>query len=80
MNTTTNPSGRDRRMARTPSESGLYWDERGRLACALHTPYELSDTWIFDRWQPMSHDDVIDFADVAGQPARCETCGREATR
>jgi hypothetical protein len=78
----TNPSTprRDRRMATTPSPTGLYWSERGAIGCALHTPYERSDTWLWERWMPMTPDDTIDLADMTGQPARCETCGREPTR
>ena len=66
-----------RAKARTSTPTGLYWSERGHLACAAHTPYEGSDTWIWERWEPLPAEAAVGFAD-AGYTARCETCGREA--
>ncbi len=31
----------------------LYWSERGRIACAEHAPVRGSDTWRWERWQPV---------------------------
>ena len=63
----------DRRMTTTPSPTGLYWSERGAISCALHTPYEGTDTWIWERWEPLP---VAAIAE-ADYPLRCETCGKE---
>ncbi len=63
----------NRTMAATPSPTGLYWSERGEIACALHTPYEGTDTWNWERWAPLP---VAAIA-VADHPLRCETCGKE---
>ena len=68
-------------MARTPSPTGLYWSERGAIGCAAHTPFEGSDTWNWERWEPVPVE-AIDIAKTeAGlRTPRCETCGRAATR
>ncbi len=63
-------------MAATPSPTGLYWSERGEIACAKHTPYEGSDTWIWERWAPLPVAAIAE-ADYA---LRCETCGKEPRR
>ncbi len=66
----------NRTMAATPSPTGLYWSERGEIACALHTPFEGTDTWIWERWAPLP---VAAIAE-ADYPLRCETCGKEPRR
>lgn len=70
-----------RAMARTPSPTGLYWSERGAIGCAAHTPYPGSDTWNWERWEPVPVE-AIDLAKAeAGlRVPRCEVCGKEATR
>ncbi len=67
-----------REMATTPSPTGLYWSERGHVACAAHTPFEGSDTWLWERWAPVPEEAVT--AAHGGPVLRCETCGVEATR
>jgi len=64
-------------MARTPSSTGLYWNERGAIACAAHTPYESSDTWIWEHWEPLPTE-VLPEAARIGTTLRCETCRRVA--
>ena len=61
-----------RHMTKTPTPTGLYWNERGHLGCAAHTPYENTDTWIWERWEPIPPEAI-------GCSPRCEACGREAT-
>ena len=56
----------------------LFWIERGHVACAAHTPFEGSDTWLWERWEPVPPDAATA---AHGAPVlRCETCGAEATR
>lgn len=62
-------------MARTASPTGLFWSERGAIACAAHTPFEDSDTWRWERWEPLPREAVA----LAETTLRCETCGKEAT-
>ena len=73
-----NTSNPTRRMATMPSLTGLFWSERGRLACAAHTPFEGSDTWLWERWAPVPEEAVK--ATHGGPVLRCETCCVEATR
>ena len=74
----TTPLTPRRDHARTPSPTGLYWSERGVVACARHAPYERSDTWNWERWEPLSREDAAAFAEAGCRPARCETCGLQA--
>jgi hypothetical protein len=60
-------------MARTPSATGLYWSERGHIGCAHHTPYEGSDSWIWERWEAVPVAAIAE-AKRLGQHLRCETC------
>ena len=62
----------NRTMAATPSPTGLYWSERGEIACAKHTPYEGTDTWNWERWAPLPVEAIAE----ADYPLRCETCGK----
>ena len=64
-------------MARMPSRTGLYWNERGHIGCARHVPYKGSDTWNWERWEPVPAD-VLHHE--LGRELRCETCGLEITR
>jgi hypothetical protein len=59
----------------TPSPTGLYWSERGHVGCARHTPFEGTDTWIWERWEPVP-------VEVLGleRQLSCETCGVEPVR
>jgi hypothetical protein len=62
-------------MARTPSPTGLYWSERGAIGCAAHTPFQGSDTWVWERWEPVP----VEAIDIAKTEAglrvpRCEIC------
>ena len=65
-----NPAGKMKR----PKATGLFCSEKGAIACAEHTPLRGSDTWRFDRWRPMTTDDVQAFERELGQKIACETC------
>ena len=70
-----------RTMAQTPSPTGLYWSERGAVNCADHTPLEHSDTWIWEKWEPVPVEAIDEARRTPGcSVPRCETCGKEATR
>ena len=65
------------RMAKTmttrPTPTGLHWNERGAVACAAHTPYDGTDTWIWERWEPVPTEALAD--PRSATLLRCETCG-----
>ncbi len=68
-----NTSKPTHRMATTPSPTGLFWSERGHVACAAHTPLEGSDTWLWERCEAVPEEAVT--AADGGHVLRCETCG-----
>jgi hypothetical protein len=55
-------------------EAALYSSEKGSIACKDHAPIKGSDTWRFDRWKPMTADDVEAFERELGHKIACETC------
>ena len=55
----------------------LFWSERGRITCAQHAPYRGSDTWNWERWQPVPAD-VLELPE--GDALRCESRGQKARR
>ena len=59
----------------------MVWSERGAVNCADHTPYEGSDTWNWEKWEPVPVEAVEEQRrDPRYAALRCETCGKEATR
>jgi hypothetical protein len=66
--------GRRAAKKKMPRATGLFSSEKGSIACAEHTPIRGSDTWRFDRWRPMTADDVQAFERELGQKIACETC------
>ncbi len=64
----------ERTMTTLPSPTGLYWNERGAVACAGHTPFQGSDTWAWERWAPLPLEAVGGFRDL-GVESKCEICG-----
>ena len=66
--------GRRAAKKKGPKPTGLFSSEKGSIACAEHTPLRGSDTWRFDRWRPMTADDVQAFERELGQKIACETC------
>ncbi len=65
-----------RHMTKTRTPTGLSWSERGPICCAAHTPDEGTDTWSWERWEPLPSAAV----EAADHVLRCETCGTEAHR
>lgn len=63
------------RRKREPS--GLFWDRRGRVCCAKHTPYRGSDTWRFDGWRSIPKSQAV-WED--GKPMTCESCDWQKRR
>ena len=61
----------EKTTARTSSPTGLYWSERGAIACAKHTPYRGSDTWNWERWGPVP---VAVLGHPLGRELQCEIC------
>jgi hypothetical protein len=61
--------------------AGLFWSERGAVACAAHAPYRGSDTWRWERWRritPKVLAEIVRQGGIAGRSPRCEVCGKEA--
>ena len=61
------------RTITTPT--ALFWSERGRITCAKHAPYRDSETWNWERWQPIPAE-VLELPE--GANLRCESCGQKA--
>ena len=65
-------------VARRARERGdtsiLFWSERGEVCCAQHAPYPGTDTWIWERWRPMTDGEQQEWVRTLGQPPRCEIC------
>jgi len=54
----------------------LYWSERGQIGCALpgHAPYRGTDTWVWERWRPITPREAAEFERDVGRPPACEVC------
>ena len=66
----------------TTKKKRLLWNERGQIGCELpgHAPYRGSDTWICERWRPISLNERIEFEAELGHAANCESCAASARR
>jgi hypothetical protein len=61
-------------------EHQVFWSERGEIVCACcHLPYPGSDTWIWDRWEEITPEMVIE-AESLGHDLSCEGCGKRPSR
>lgn len=60
----------------------LLWNERGQIGCTLpgHAPHEGTDTWVWERWRPMTLNERVDFAADLGHAPECEVCAARARR
>ncbi len=60
----------------TTKTTKLLWNERGQIGCDLpgHAPHRGSDTWIWERWRPITLNERIDFEAELGHAAECESC------
>ena len=57
-------------MERTKtSTSVLFWNDRGHVACAAHAPLRLSDTWRWERWQPVPDEVRAEVACLSCEPS-----------
>ena len=54
--------------------TGLYTDQRGRITCREHAPYEGTDTWVLDQWKPLTKAEAARFETEIGRVPACETC------
>ena len=52
----------------------LYWSERGCVACATHTPFRGTDTWVWERWKRITPAEAEAFRREVGRAPECETC------
>jgi len=46
----------------------LWWNQQGRTGCADHIPSKLSDTWMWEKWEPVPMCNET-------QDLCCEVCG-----
>lgn len=67
-----------RGAATVKSPPALYWNESGQVNCAVHAPYQGSDTWVSERWQRVPS---VVFG-TGGRPRfrGCEVCRAAAGR
>lgn len=56
------------------SDTTLYWNEQGAIACEKHTPYRGSDTWTWGRWQEITAIEAAAFFREIGKLPACEQC------
>ncbi len=58
----------------------VFWNERGSIVCACcHILYPGSDTWIWERWEKISPEDMAKINSQVGRMA-CEGCSKEPSR
>jgi hypothetical protein len=59
----------------TTKTTKLLWNERGQIGCALtgHAPHRGHDTWIWERWRPITLNEHVDFAAEVGHAPECES-------
>ena len=58
----------------------VFWSERGEIVCACcYIPYPGSDTWIWERWEEITPEMVIE-AETLGHELACEGCGKRPSR
>ncbi len=55
----------------------LFWSQQGETSCSKHTPDRGSDAWVFDRWEKIPMDEMIElekYFKERGITIGCETC------
>lgn len=61
-------------------EHQVFWNEQGSIVCACcHIPYPGSDTWVWERWEEITPEMVIEI-DRHGGSVACEGCGKVPSR
>lgn len=58
----------------------LYIDNGGQIECLEFAPCSGTDTWVWDRWKPMTKREATEFQRDIGRPPACETCRAIARR
>jgi len=64
----------------TTRPAALLWSRQGRVCCAQHAPYPMSDTWRHEGWRRMRDDEIASMSHEIGRPLDCETCHGIAQR
>lgn len=59
---------------RSADRATLFWSEKGEVCCALHSPFPGSDSWIWERWLPMTEEERREWTRLLGHPPKCEVC------
>jgi len=62
-------------FTRPISPTGLFWSERGMIACDRHSPRYCSDSWHFEHWAAMTVEDAEAWRTQTGDLPQCECCG-----
>ena len=58
----------------------VFCNAQGSIVCAwCHLPYPGPDTWGWERWEEITHDDMVEIDRQGGRVA-CEGCGKEPSR
>lgn len=65
-------------MGKKAKETGLCTDQRGRVTCKDHAPFEGSDAWTLDAWKQMKPAEAARFEKEVGRAPVCETCVADA--
>ena len=57
-------------------------ERAGQIGCEIpgHAPYRWSDTWVWERWRPVTLNERIALAADLGQAPECEVCAARARR
>ncbi len=66
----------------TTKTTKFLWNERGQIGCELpgHAPHRGSDSWVWERWRPITLDERIEFEAEVGHAPECELCAARARR
>ncbi len=61
-------------------EHQVFWNEQGSIVCACcHIPYPGSDTWVWERWEEITPEMMVEI-DRHGGKVACEGCGKVPSR
>ena len=61
-------------------EHQVFWSAQGAIVCACcHIPYPGSDTWVWEQWEEITPEVMVEIDRHGGQVA-CEGCGKEPRR
>jgi hypothetical protein len=58
----------------------VFWNTTGCIVCACcHIPYPGSDTWVWEGWQEITPEVMVEI-DRHGGKVACEGCGKSPSR